>query len=356
MLHAVVMAGGKGTRFWPASRQQTPKQLLPLLGDRSMLQQTLDRLEGWIPPAQQWVVTNEQLAAPIKQQLPQLPPGHLILESAPRNTAPCLALAAMELLSHDPEAVMLVLSADHLIEPAEQFRADVETGLDVIASQAESLVLFGAPPQYPATGYGYIERAQQLPSKGAFAVKQFREKPDRATAETYVREGTFYWNCGLFLWRAETLVQGLMQHAPELMDPLLRWQSKWQSPEARDAINAIFPDLKSISIDYALLEKSTQCVVVESRFDWDDIGSWLALERRLGSDETQNCTTGQTLLVDSTGCLVKSTDDHLIAVMGAQDLIVVHTSDATLILPRDQEQNVGQIVEQLRLQNRNEYL
>ncbi|MFN5707493.1 MAG: mannose-1-phosphate guanylyltransferase, partial [Planctomycetota bacterium] len=234
MLHTVIMAGGAGTRFWPASRRNHPKQLLQLAGDRSMLQSTVDRLEGLCPAERILVVTNQQLVEKVRQQLPQLPAAAVIGEPAKRDTAPCVALAAEWLLADDPEAVMLVTPADHVIEPAEKFREAIAQAVQLVEADPQRIVTFGIRPTYPAEVFGYIERGPALAGVGncaTFSVERFREKPDAATARKFLEAGTFYWNSGIFVWKAKTIAAAIREHEPAIAEQAARIVAARKRPD-----------------------------------------------------------------------------------------------------------------------------
>ncbi|MBX3443342.1 MAG: mannose-1-phosphate guanylyltransferase [Planctomyces sp.] len=355
MLHAVIMAGGSGTRFWPLSRQSFPKQLLTLVGERSLIQSTSDRCSGWIPVERHWVVTNAAQAEATRGQLPEVPAAHLLVEPCARNTAPCLALAAAHLVAEDPDATMLVLPADHVIQPAAEFVRAGQRAAALVDEDPRRLVLFGVTPTFPSTGFGYIERGEEL-GPGAYAVQAFREKPDRGVAEAYLRVGTFYWNCGIFVWRAARILEALGVHEPELRaltDEIARGIG---SPQYGQLLAERFPRMKSISIDYAVLERESSIVVLEAPFGWDDVGSWEAVPRLSGTDQAGNTLQGKACAVDTRRCIVRSTDDHLVATLGLEDCIVVHTPDATLVARRGDENAIKTLIDSLRQQGLERHL
>lgn len=349
MLHAVVMAGGSGTRFWPESRRETPKQFLKLAGPRTMIQATLDRCAPWAPLERAWVVTNVLQAEQTRRQLPGLPAGHVLVEPCGRNTAPCIGLAAIHLLRDDPQAVMLVMPADHVIRPAAEFRRAVDAAVALVEQDPARLVLFGVLPTYPATGFGYIEREAPLAGNGsAYRVASFREKPDRDTAGQYLASGRFYWNCGIFVWRARQIIDALARHEPDIHARLLRLAPSIGTPEWDAALLEEFPQMKSISIDYAVLEREPGICVLEAPFEWDDVGSWHALRRLNESDADGNTVVGPHCGVETRNCIIRTSDDHLVATLGLDDVIVVHTPDATLVARADDDGAIRQLVDRLR--------
>jgi mannose-1-phosphate guanylyltransferase len=357
MLHAVIMAGGSGTRFWPESRRETPKQFLKLAGPRTMIQATFDRCTPWIAPEHVWVVTNAVQAEATRRQLPEVPLGQVLVEPCGRNTAPCIGLAAIHLLHRDPEAVMLVMPADHVIRPADQFQRAVAEAEQLVRQDPQRLVLFGVRPSYPATGFGYIERAEPLAaSQDVYRVASFREKPDRDTARQYLDSGRFYWNCGIFVWRAQQILDALARHEPEIHARLSRLAAQIGTREWDAALAAEFPAMKSISIDYAVLERESGICVFEAPYEWDDVGSWHALRRLLGGDAAGNTVSGPHCGVDTHNCIIRTTDDHLIATLGLDDVIVVHTPQATLVARADDENAIKELVSRLQDEGHEQFL
>ena len=352
------MAGGSGTRFWPQSRKKMPKQLLRLAGSRTMIQQTADRCRSWVDAANIWVVTNEVQAEATISQLPEIPVNNILLEPAARNTAPCVGLAAIQILERDPDGIMFVLPADHVIQTHESFAAAARMAVDAIKEDSSRLVLFGVIPTFPATGYGYIERSEAVSntSPRLYQVNAFREKPHRELAEEYLRAGRYFWNCGIFCWKAQTIVDLLKQFEPELHAGLMKISEGIRNNRSQQVIEEEFPALKSISIDYAVLERAQNVVVIEAPFQWDDVGSWLSLPRLNGCDADGNTIDGPFCGVDTQGCIVRTTDDHLIATLGLRNLIIVHTSDTTLVADAAQAERIKEILGQLENQGRQAYL
>jgi len=359
------MAGGRGTRFWPDSRKHLPKQLLNLPGDRTLIQQAVDRIH-FIEPNFIWVVTNADQAAETARQLPQIPKENILIEPCARNTAPCVALAAAVVWQRDPDALMLTMPADHVIESQKQFQQACDHAFAIIKADPRQFVLFGIPPTFPATGYGYMERGETHPLKSkpvdsadvttAYHVKSFREKPDKATAEQFVASGNFYWNCGIFTWKATTILKALEQYEPNIYLQLQKILPSWQTDNWQSALARHYPLMDSISIDYAVLEKATTVSVVEVTFQWDDVGSWQALTRLLGSDANGNTVIGSSTTLNTSNCIIKTDNDHLIATYGVENLIIVHTPDATLVADRNDENALRAIVQAVQEQGHDRYL
>jgi mannose-1-phosphate guanylyltransferase len=354
MIHAVIMAGGSGTRFWPASRSQLPKQLLPLVGPRTMLQATVDRLEGLVTSDQMLIVTGHQLTSTVAAQLPDLPSHSVIAEPCRRDTAACIGLAASIIAHRDPNAVMVVMPSDHVIESKAAFQGAIRSGVELIESDPTRIVTLGIKPTYPAESFGYIERGAAIAEVGnltAFRVVRFREKPDRETAEKYVAAGSFFWNSGIFLWRCETILSALRRWEPEIAEPIDAIAATIGTPQFDAALESHFPRARAKSIDYAVMERYDNVVMIEAPFQWDDVGSWQAIARLHSADDQGNTVQGQHVGVDTHGCIIRSQNGHVIVTIGIDDLIVVQTPDATLVAPKHAEERIREAVKEL--QNRN---
>lgn len=361
MLFAVVMAGGSGTRFWPASREVKPKQLLDLTGDRTMIQATLDRLEGLVPADRMLVVTNRMLVEAIGQQLPEVPTGSILGEPCRRDTAPCVGLAAALTLARDPDATLVVMPSDHVIRPVEAFRGALQHAVDLVDSAEERIVTFGICPTYPAEIYGYIERRQGeaavAASPATYRVASFHEKPPAARAAEYLATGRFYWNSGIFVWKARTIWNALERFEPAMFAHLKRIADSIDTTHFGETLEREFTALQGRSIDHAVMERfAGEILVVEAPFDWDDVGNWPSLARLLGSDEHGNTIQGRHLGIETSGTIVRSSDDHLVVTVGLEDCIVVHTRDATLVARRSHEERIRKVVSELRERGWTEYL
>jgi mannose-1-phosphate guanylyltransferase len=350
MLHAIIMAGGSGTRFWPRSRRDRPKQLLRLAGESTMLQQTAARIAELVPPERTFIITGADQAAATRAQLPGLPARNVVAEPAPRDTAPCVALAAGIVASKDPEGTMIVMPADHVIEPVDAFQTSVRAAVEVVEADPTALVTFGITPNRPETGYGYIERGPLLEDRlgvPVYRVLQFREKPDRPTAELYLAAGNFLWNSGIFVWRAGTILDAIDEHCPALgsaFAPILRALG---TPDEPEALAKHFPQLERAPIDKAVMEHAANVRVLEVPYDWNDVGDWRALATLLPSDEAGNAVQGTVVARDTRGSIIVSDDGGLIATLGVDDLVVVHSGKATLVARKDRLDDLKALVESL---------
>jgi mannose-1-phosphate guanylyltransferase len=350
MLHAIIMAGGSGTRFWPKSRRDRPKQLLRLLGAETMLKQTVARIEPLVSRERTLIITGADQAAATRAELPDLPRANVIAEPCPRDTAPCVGLAAGIVAKRDPEGTMIVMPADHVITPATAFRATVQAACELVDLDPRVLVTFGIKPTRPETGYGYIERGAQIETRGGipvYSVLQFREKPDSATAEQFLAAGNFAWNSGIFVWRARTILSELRSHRPNLaegLDPILRAIG---TPEESETLARLFPKLERIPIDKAVMEHASHVRVVEVAYQWNDVGDWRSLSSLLEQDSAGNAFDGDVIARDTTGSIIVSDDGGLVAALGVADLVIVHSGKATLVAKKDRLDQLKALVEKL---------
>src|SRR4051794_8909113 len=359
MLHALIMAGGGGTRFWPRSRQKKPKQFLSLVGDRTLLQQTLNRIEALAPADKSWVITSAAHRDECAKQLPELPKENIVGEPCGRDTAACIGLGAALIARRDPDAAMIVMPADHVIEPAQEFRRAVQAGLALVNDNPKALVTIGIPPTFPATGYGYIHRGAALPQRlgaNVFRVAAFREKPNFDVAQQMLVSGDYFWNSGIFLWKARTILQALEENRPEIYAAAERIAMGWYSPERDNVLRAEYEGLTKISIDYAVMEKAKDVLVVQAPYRWDDVGSWLALERMHPQDADKNTVLGLHCGLKTEGCVIVADEGHLIATVGVDNLLIVQDGNATLVADRRDEGTVKQLVELLKKKGLEKYL
>jgi len=349
--YALILAGGRGTRFWPRSRRRRPKQLLALFDERSLLAQTAERLRPVVAPERTWVLTNEELRHEVVRQLPGVPRAQILAEPAQCNTAPCLGLAAQILCQLDPEAVLGVFPADHRIGRLEAFHRLVEAAYRAAESQA--LVVIGIAPRWPETGYGYIEFPEGVAagSLEPYPVLRFREKPDLETARQFLAAGRFYWNSGMFFWRADVFLEAFRRHLPKTAS-LLASLPAFGSREFRKRLCEAYPRAENISVDYAVLEKASNVVgLAAGDIGWNDLGSWNAVYEVMDKDAEGNVLRTEALVLDSRGNYVE-VPGRLVALVGVEDLVVVDSPDALLIVPRHRAQQVSEVVKRLEAAGR----
>ncbi|MBI3944500.1 MAG: mannose-1-phosphate guanylyltransferase [Armatimonadetes bacterium] len=337
MLVPLIIAGGGGTRLYPVSRESRPKQLMRVVGDRTMVQEAYARVAGLAPAERIHVATTQPLYEPIRAQLPEVPAENYIIEPVGRDTGPSIAYASLTIRRRHPDSTMLVVSADHVIRPVARFHRTVERAAEV-AQLTHGLVTIGIRPTRPETGYGYIKPGE---AHHAFQeVERFTEKPDRDTAERFVAEG-YYWNSGMFVWEATAICQALNTHLPDIYDGVQR------IVEGGKPAEEVFPELRRVSIDYGVMERAGNVYVVEADFLWDDVGSWSALERVMESDESRNVVRGDFLAIESDHCIVHS-DEGLVAAIGVSDLVIVKAGDVVLVCRKERDQDVKELVQMLK--------
>ncbi len=366
MLHAMIMAGGGGTRFWPRSRQKRPKQFLALAGERTLLQQAADRLEAQAPPERTWIITGAAYAAETARQLPQLPADRIVGEPVGRDTAAAIGLGAALIARRDPQAVMVVTPADHVIEPAQEFRRAVHAAATLAEEHPDALITFGIPPAFPATGYGYIHRGPEAARRqGVVAFraepapgedKAFREKPSFDAAQRYVASGEYYWNSGIFVWRSATILKALRERQPKLFVAVQRIAEAWDTPEREAVLRREYEGLPKVSIDYAVMEHAREVLVVQAPYRWDDVGSWLALERMQPQDADGNTVAGLHCGVETRNCVIVADDGHLVGTVGVKDLIIIQDGNATLVADRGKEGEIKKLVDRLKEMGLEKYL
>jgi mannose-1-phosphate guanylyltransferase len=342
-LHAVILAGGSGTRFWPLSRAKKPKQFLPLVTRRALIAETFLRVEPLCPSGRTWVVCGKDHVAGVRKELPNLEEEHLLVEPAARNTAPAIGLACVHVLREDREATLMVLPSDHHVARPDAFRAALSAAAR--ASQNGDLLTVGIQATRPETGYGYLRRgAEKAP--GVFAVEAFVEKPDAGTAKLYLQDGAYSWNAGIFVFRADAMLDALKRHLPKVHEALTRGGN--------------FAKLQSISIDYGVMEPESQTThriaLVPGDFGWSDLGSFAALPEVRALDGRGNAVSGDAIAIDCDGCVVLSEGQRLVAAVGLRGLCVVDAGDALLVVPRDRAQDVRAVVDALKAQGRSDKL
>jgi mannose-1-phosphate guanylyltransferase len=353
--YGLILAGGRGTRFWPRSRKRSAKQVLNVVGDRSLIQATVDRLSPVIPPERLWVLTNDHLRDIVIEQLPEVPREQILAEPAQRNTAPAIGLAAHILHSIDPEAVMGVFPADHVVGKAGAFRAVVKAALKGAAGGR--LMVVGIQPRWPETGYGYVEfpKGTVAGARTPVAVRRFHEKPELPKAKRYVAAGHYYWNSGMFFWRAGVLLDELRRHLPRTATVLAALPGFADGRFGAEMKKA-FPLCDNISIDYAVLEKADKVAGIPAGdFGWNDVGSWNAVYELLPRDGQGNVVIHDSVCLDSYNNFVDARG-KVVALLGVKDLIVVDTPDALLVASRDRAQGVGEVLKMLEKRGRHELL
>ena len=356
-IRAVIMAGGAGTRFWPLSREKKPKQFLPIVSDKTMIEETVHRLLAKVPPNNIYTIASYEQTQVIRDLLPDLPEENLLVEPQGRNTAPALILATAWIYLQNPKAVIAAFPADHMIKDSPLFLKKLEAGATA-AAKGENLMTFGIPPSYPETGYGYIKFSPEKPldflDEPFFQVQEFKEKPEYEQAKNFLEEGNYFWNSGMFLWQADIFVQKLEKHAPSMFT---YWQKILDALKNKDdaKITSIFEEIPSISIDYALMEKAEGVLMGKGTFGWSDVGAWSSLADIWPQDKEGNAQRGESIILDSQNCLLYN-PHKLTALIGVKNIIVVDTEDALLITQKNMDQKVKDVVEKIKQKDKVEYL
>lgn len=352
---ALIMAGGRGERFWPKSRKGLPKQFLSLTDDgKTMIQLTVERILPLVDVEDIYVATNKDYLELVRTQLPGIPEGNIICEPVGRNTAPCIALGAALISSKYEDAVMMVLSSDHLIRYNSMYQTILRDACEV-ALEGDNLVTVGITPDHPETGYGYIKFNASESYGRAFSVERFVEKPSLEKAKEYLAADDYLWNSGMFLWKISSVMKRFRELMPDVYEGVMKIKNAYIEGRMDEALEQIFPDFPSISIDYGIMEKSQNIYTIPGTFGWDDVGSWLAVERIKKSNEYGNIVDGNVITIDTKNCIIQA-DKKLIATIGLKDLVIVDTEDATLICEKGSTADIKKVLENLRICNRNEYL
>jgi mannose-1-phosphate guanylyltransferase len=352
--YAVIMAGGVGSRFWPRSREKMPKQLLKIFGENTMIQDTVNRINKVIPVENIFIVTNKIQKEEIKKQLPQIPHDNIIVEPFGRNTAACIGLASVIINNFNPDAVTVVLPADHIIRDVDAFVAIMKKAID-FAYRSKGLVTIGIQPTRPETGYGYIQRHENEIEENIFKVKTFAEKPNYQTAEKFLESGDFLWNSGMFIWRVDVILEEIKKHMPDLYEGLEKLQKHLMKDDFQKQVELVYGMLRSISIDYGVMEKSDRVYVIRSTFGWSDVGSWEEVYQLSHKDDDGNFIHGKCFVDDVKNSYVYS-DNNFTAVLGLENVIVINTDDAVLVANRTHSQDVRKVVDFLKMKKMNEYL
>ncbi len=353
-LYAVIMAGGIGTRFWPRSKKKLPKQLLQVFGEKTMIQNTVSRLDGIVEEKDIFIITNKDQKPEIIKQLPQIPVENIIVEPFGRNTAPCIGLGSLITDSKSKDGVTIVLPADHIIRDVESFHKTVKRAAE-FAFTSEGLVTIGIKPTRPETGYGYIQIDERTVADNIFKVYTFAEKPNYATAVRFLEAGDFFWNSGMFIWRSDAILREIEIYMPDLFEGLQTIKKHIGKSDFEDILTNVYGKLKNISIDYGIMEKSRKVYLTKGEFSWSDVGSWEEVYQLSEKNTNGNATVGN-VYADMTSDSYIYSPDKFSAVIGVENLIVINTDDALLICRRDQAQDVKKVVDHLRLNKLSKHL
>lgn len=353
-IYAVIMAGGVGSRFWPRSKKKTPKQLLKIFGNQTMIQETVSRLEGIVKPENIFVITNKIQKPGVLTQLSQLPIENIIEEPFGRNTAACVGLASVLIGKKDPDAVTFVLPADHIIHGEKEFRDTLLKAAE-FANDSRGLVTIGITPTKPETGYGYIQIDENAVSDSIFKVLTFAEKPNYETAVRFIESGDFFWNSGMFIWRTDVIMEEIKVYMPELHEGLLKINDAVGERDYQETLTNVYGQLKKISIDYGIMEKSKKVHLTKGNFEWSDVGSWEAVYELSLKDEQGNSKVGRVYSELSKDSFIYS-PDKFVALIGVDNLIVINNDDSLLICHRDRAQDVKNVIDYLKINKLTEYL
>ncbi|WP_018130797.1 mannose-1-phosphate guanylyltransferase [Effusibacillus pohliae] len=355
--NVIVMAGGKGERFWPLSRSQWPKQFLTIAGNRSMLQMTVDRLRKLAPLDRIYIVTNVSYRNIVKLQLPELPEENIFLEPVGRDTAACIGLAACKVAVRDPNSELLIVPADHYVDDEQAFVDSIQEGRLVLRA-TRGIVTLGIKPAYPETGYGYMQVSMRTEDRifSGYKVERFLEKPNRETAEFFIRQPNYYWNSGMFLWHTDTIERMIARFLPDLHKGLETIRPALGSREETAVIEQVYPRLPAISIDYGVMEKADNIHMIPCDFGWNDVGSWGALDKISERDMYDNVIQGNVINLDTHDCIIHSVGGKLIATLGIENMIIVDTEDITLVCSKYRSQHIKDLIQELKRQKLEAYL
>jgi mannose-1-phosphate guanylyltransferase len=355
--YVAIMAGGIGSRFWPVSRTDYPKQFLDILGTgKTLIQQTLNRFLSIVPVENIYVVTSEDYVELVQEQLPSLPVENIVAEPFRKNTAPCIAYISFKLIQKDPEASIIVAPADHIIIDEDKFLEVCSNAMSFV-NHLNALVTIGIKPSYPNTGYGYIQHDMAEVAPSVYKVKTFTEKPNKDLAQTFIASGDFLWNSGIFIWQLKRITASLKKYLPEIYDLFAAEQEKFNTEDEKELIENIYPQCTNISIDFGLMEKADNVYVIPASFGWSDLGTWNSAWDNMEKDYLENACTGKNVMViDATRCIVHSPDDKLVILQGLDDFIIVDTKDVLLVCHREKEQEIKDYVAEVKRNIGDQYL
>ncbi len=352
---ALIMAGGRGERFWPRSRKNLPKQFLCLTDDgKSMIQLTVERIRSLVDIEDVYIATNQSYKELVMEQLPELPEENILCEPVGKNTAPCIGLGAVHIAKKYEDAIMMVLPSDHLIKHNKMFVKTLKDAI-AIAKEDRNLVTLGITPTYPETGYGYIKFDAEASKGNGYTVEKFVEKPNYEVAREYLNSGEYLWNSGMFVWKVSSILENMQKFMPDTMEGLNRIKVAIGTEAQQEVLVKEFTDFQSESVDYGIMEKADHIFIIPGAFGWDDVGSWNAVERIKQTNEFGNTVTGNIITIDTKNCIIEG-NNKLIATVGIENLVIVDTEDATLICNKNSTGDIKKILENLRICNRTEYI
>lgn len=355
--YVVIMAGGIGSRFWPKSRTNFPKQFLDILGEgQTLIQSTFNRFKKFIPVENIFIVTTKDYESIVKQQLPEAKTDNILYEPSRKNTAPCIAYASYKMALKNPEAKLICAPADHLIKDEDNFQQTCMRALEFV-DRSGAFITLGIKPTYPNTGYGYIQHETDAVAENIYQVKTFTEKPNLDLARTFLASGDFLWNAGIFVWSISGIVKAFEKYLPEIHDLFQAEITQFNTPGEEAAIERIYPQCTNISIDYGIMEKADNVYVIPSSFGWSDLGTWNSAYENLEKDYLDNAVNGNNVvIIDSTHCMVQADDKKLLLLQGLEDFIVVDTKDVLLICKKEKEQEIKEYVSEIKRKKGDKYL
>jgi len=355
--YVAIMAGGIGSRFWPMSRTNYPKQFLDILNTgKTLIQQTYDRYKKLVPEENIYIITSAEYVPIVKKQLPQVKEENILGEPSRKNTAPCVAYISFKLMKKDPQANLVVAPADHLVLETEEFIKTSKKGLDFV-SHINAFVTLGIKPTHPNTGYGYIQHETNAAAPDIFKVKTFTEKPNKELAKTFITSGDFLWNAGIFIWKVKNIITAFEKYLPEMYEVFAAEKDKFDTKEEKTAIGEIYPQCTNVSIDIGIMEKADNVYIIPSSFGWSDLGTWNSAWENMEKDYLENAVGGKNVMImDATKCVVNAPDNKLVVLQGLDDFIVVDTKDALLICKREKEQEIKEFVAEVKRNKGDKYL